>query len=642
MTAIAGAWRLDGRGDAGDLCESMLASLRPYGPHACDQWNKGAMAAGRALHRLLPEDQYDHQPLLGAGGTALLVADVRLDNREDLADALGLATARELCDAAILLAAFERWGDDLVDHIVGDFAFAVLEPDRRRVTLARDPLGQRPLHYHRSDGLFAFASMPKGLHALEAVPRAPDLERVAEFLALLPERGSRTCFAGVERVEAGQVVTVTPGGVSARRYWPPARRELRLGSPRAYEEGLRHHLDQAVKARLRGCDGGVATHLSAGLDSSIVTATAARCLSASGGRVAAFTAVPHADFASGPDASRISDEGPLAAMLAARHENIDHVLIRNQAPPPFDGLDRYFYLFEQPVRDLPTGEWFGAILAESNRRGLKVLLPAYLGNLTLSYNGLERLPRDIAQGRWLRWAREAGALVRKRRLGWKTVLALSFGPYAPPALWRSALRMSHGVDRGMAAYTGVNPAWLEELAVQADARRADLSGRPHKDGYAARLWALQRIDMGAMNKGALAGWGVDQRDPTTDRRLVEFCLATPEDQFLSGGEPRALARRSFVDRVPKDILDETRRGHLSADWSLSVSKAQAEVLGEIDRLAQVPAAGAVLDLAYLRRLAEDWPTDGWDKPAVEARYRSTLMRALAVGHFLRKASGDNH
>ena len=181
------------------------------------RWAGGCFAS-------LPEDIHDRQPLHSADGRLTLVADVRLDNREDLSSALGLssADAGRLCDAAILLAALERWDEEALDRLVGDFAFALWDSRAQRLLLARDFLGQRPLHYHCGKGFFALASMPKGLHALPDIPYAPDEQAMAEFVVLMPQIGSRSFFKGIERVEAGHYVSVTRDGLTSRCYWQPS------------------------------------------------------------------------------------------------------------------------------------------------------------------------------------------------------------------------------------------------------------------------------------------------------------------------------------------------------------------------------------------------------------------------------------
>src|SRR4051812_12500409 len=150
MTALAGVWRLDGRPNTTDDCARMLLAQAIYGRHDETRWAGGDVAFGRRLMQILPEDRFDKQPLIGAEGRFVLVADVRLDNRDDLAASLGLSPqqARTLCDAAFLLAALERWGESCLERLVGDYAFVLWDGARRQMLLARDALGQRPLHYH--------------------------------------------------------------------------------------------------------------------------------------------------------------------------------------------------------------------------------------------------------------------------------------------------------------------------------------------------------------------------------------------------------------------------------------------------------------------------------------------------------------
>ena len=282
MTALAGCWNYGGRPDPAESCKRMLAAQAIYGPHDERHWtdggSNGTLAMGRRLFRTLPEDIHDRQPLHGAGGRLTLVADVRLDNRDDLAAALDLASerARGMCDAAMLLACLERWGEGALERLVGDFAFALWDAGDGKLLLARDFVGQRPLHFHRGDRFFAFASMPKGLHAVPEIPYAPDEQTMAEFITLIPGGGTRSFFTGIELVEPGHVATVTREGVRTRRYWQPVPPDPRAVRGADYVEGLRHHLDLATRSRLRGSNGMVAAHRRGGYDSAAVAATAAR------------------------------------------------------------------------------------------------------------------------------------------------------------------------------------------------------------------------------------------------------------------------------------------------------------------------------------------------------------------------------
>ncbi|MGZ8997517.1 MAG: hypothetical protein ACXW2T_01540, partial [Allosphingosinicella sp.] len=266
MTALAGYWSFGDAADVATSCERMLAAQRVYAPDPQICRTDGAISIGRRLFSLLPEDRFDRGPV--ASGSRLLVADVRLDNRDELCRALGLSAgdAASMSDSAMVMQCLERWDVEALDRMVGDFAFALWNGETRRLLLARDFLGQRPLHFHRGEGFFAFASMPKGLHALARIPVAPSRQAAADFLALLPETGSETFFEGIEKVQPGHYAIVTRDGFTTQRYWNPRRRDLGLARPEDHREALRELMEQAVKSRLRGIRGQVGAHLSGGLD----------------------------------------------------------------------------------------------------------------------------------------------------------------------------------------------------------------------------------------------------------------------------------------------------------------------------------------------------------------------------------------
>ena len=276
----------------------------------------------------------------------------------------------------------------------------------------------------------------------------------------------------------------------------------------------------------------------------------------------AFTAVRARGLRRHGQGSRLIDEGPLAAATAAMHPNIDHTLVRSAGRSPLAALDRNFLLFERPVLNICNQVWVDAINDAVRERGLSVLLVGDMGNLTLSYAGAELLPELVRAVRLTRWLREARGLHAGQQVRWASVLARSLGPWFPAWLWRLAHRVGGAPDLDLASHSLIRPDRVLELRLEAraKARQLDLAYRPWKDGHAARLWALRRGDRGPHQKGVLAGWGIDVRDPTADRRLVEFCLAVPTDQFMRDGAPRALARRALADRLPAAVLNRADEG----------------------------------------------------------------------------------
>jgi asparagine synthase (glutamine-hydrolysing) len=628
MSAISGIWRLDGRPHAELDCLRLVQAQRAYGDEDQRVQPRGSLAFGRNLHRTVPEDRYDVQPVSGGSGRFLLVADLRIDNRAELLHALALPSPSPgLADSGLLMAALERWGEDVVDRLSGDFAFAAWDNERQELILARDPTGQRPLHFHRNDKLVAFASMPRALFALPEIPAELDQRRLAELVADLRPPADKTFYKHVDRVPTGHVVRIGRAASRMRRYWNPPLRQLRLRNDADYVEAFRERVDHAVAARLRGAEGLVATHLSAGYDSGTVTATAARL---SGGRVLAFTAAPRLGYSGEVPRGRIADETPYAAMTAAPYGNIEHVIVRPEGRSQLDLLDQSHSLAQYPAGQLSNNLYWTAINQEASRRGAGVLLTGQVGNHSLSAAGLMLLADLIRERQVVRWWREARQVVAKSPARWRGVLANSFGPWLPRPVWvQINARLAGGSSKAHRPHL-LTERWAAEIDNSHNPGRDTV---PPRDSYAMRRTLLQSVDPGTHRKGSLAGFGIDERDPTADRQLIEFCLSLPPDQLLKDGVTRPLARRALADRLPGAILNDGPRGYQMPDWNEALRL--EEVRKQVELVAASPTAASIIDVGRLRQMVDDWPTGDWNSPRVVMEYRFRFLIALSVAHFIR-------
>jgi asparagine synthase (glutamine-hydrolysing) len=237
--------------------------------------------------RMTPEDQFDRQPWQGASG-ALITADLRLDNRDEVLERIGIVPgeARAWPDSRVLLAGWEKLRDALWPMLRGPFAAAIWDQRRRVLTLARDHLGLNVVMWHRCARFFAFATMPNGLFALDAVPRELSEEKLADFLVLNHADHATTIYRDVFRLPPAHVMRIdADGSFKQSRYWSPAEiAPVELSSDQAYADGLRERLDVAVRRQMRSVHA-VGCLLSGGLDSSSVTALAARALAAQNERL---------------------------------------------------------------------------------------------------------------------------------------------------------------------------------------------------------------------------------------------------------------------------------------------------------------------------------------------------------------------
>ena len=642
MSAVSAIWRFDGR-PVGDDIQRMTSALRMYGPDGSDVWSEGGVGLGHCRMNLLPEDRGDRQPRTGGDGTLVLSAAVRLDNREELAHALGLEAARlrGMADSDLLLRALEAWGEDGIPRLMGAFAFALWDRRLNRLICARDALGEYGLFLHQSGGMLAVASMPKGLHALEDVPRRLSERQIARGLLLLPGQGE-TLFEDITTLPPGHVLVAADGRVDIRSFWsPPAADSLQPASEAEAVEAFQELLDESVRCRLRSV-GDIGSHLSSGMDSGVVTAVAARLLGAENRRLTAFTSVPREGYEGRGPFGRHGDEGPGARAVAAMYPNIDHRFIRLGDRTPLDGLDRGIQTFDRPPTNPCNMIWADEICRQARESGIRVMLTGQMGNMTISYSGRPYISELLRGGHFLTWARECWHLVRRKR-GYRPAISASVFPLLPAPLWRLYDRSFRRLQDPF-GYTAISPAFAEDMNYRELAAESgwNLDYQPWADGHAMRLAVINRIDLASHHLGMLAGFGMEHRDPTQDRRIVEFCLALPGRFFLHRGIEARLLKLAMRGRLPEGHLRSGGyKGYQAIDWHEALTRSRTEIAEEIERLEGSPMARRCLDLPRLRRLVDDWPTGDWHSPRVTQSYRLALSRGLAMGRFIRRMEGGN-
>lgn len=213
MSGIAGLVRFDGRSVTSRELERTANVLNQYGPDRVEILAKENIGLVHALMRMTPEDRFDSQPQRGASGS-IITADLRLDNRNELLERIGIARleATKWPDSRLLLTAWEKLGNDVWPILRGPFAVAIWDPRRRSLTLARDHLGLNVVMWHKTQHFFAFASMPNGLFALDGVPRELCEEKFADFLVLNHADHVTTMYRNVFRVPPAHVIQVKSDG----------------------------------------------------------------------------------------------------------------------------------------------------------------------------------------------------------------------------------------------------------------------------------------------------------------------------------------------------------------------------------------------------------------------------------------------
>ncbi len=563
MSAITGMLQRDGRPlDRADLAR-MVETLATWGPDACGIWNSGPVGLGQLTLATTPESRAERLPYAEGDAPRVLVADARIDNRDELIAALSLDSSdrTHLGDGELILRAYQRWGHASPEHLVGDFAFAIWDGETQELFCARDALGVRPFYYHLSDRLFIFATQIGALLALPAVPRRLNEEVLADYLALLPPDRTKTFYRDIFKLPPGHTLCVSGGGVTRRCYWKlDPSRELRLGSDAEYAEAFRDLFTDAVRCRLRS-SGPVAAMLSGGLDSSSIVCTARRLLEP-GQRIITLSGV----FPSFRSPKFRVDEASYIDLVVAGG-GVDARYVRaDDASPLFDFLWRG----EEPIPAAALYmDW--SIFKAAKEQGLRVLLSGNDGDSVVGY-GHAYLAELAWGGKWKALLDELYELSRRVGIGRRDIMRRyvlsTLVPFTLMSAWQRLRRNGAPIyDRRSV----IRPEFADRTGVRDRARRflwderpARVDRRAHHDSVESSLLTLL-LELFARGAGA---FGLEPRYPFFDRRLVEFCLALPGHQKLHQGWNRVVMRRAMTGIVPAEIQWRRNKQNLSPNFNI--------------------------------------------------------------------------
>lgn len=281
MCGIAGFLDLRGAGRIErSVATAMTEALVHRGPDSSGLFAEPNVALGIRRLKIIDLETGD-QPITNEDGTVVLVCNGEIFNYRELR--AGLLERghrfRTRTDVEVLVHLYEEHGASLVDHLNGQFAFALWDRREERLLLARDPFGVNPLYVCESDGLLLFASEIKGLLRHPAVPRRIDLVGLDQILSLPGLVSPRTLLAGIRSLPPGHLLTAARGEAVTRAYWdldyPREGEDLPVRSEEEWVAALRERFERSVERRLQA-DVPVGLFLSGGIDSSLVSAAAVR------------------------------------------------------------------------------------------------------------------------------------------------------------------------------------------------------------------------------------------------------------------------------------------------------------------------------------------------------------------------------
>jgi asparagine synthase (glutamine-hydrolysing) len=602
MCGIAGALSMRGAPraprDLATAVEAMAHTMRHRGPDDAGAWasDDGLVALAHRRLSIVDLSPRGRNPMFRDGRRLAITFNGEIYNFRELRPELEARGHRfeTATDTEVILAAYDAWGLNAIDRFAGMFAFALWDAPRRRLWIARDRLGKKPLYYAHHNGWLTFASELKGLLADPAFPREIDPTALQLYLRYGYVPAPLSIFRAARKLEPGHYLVCENGRTTLTRYWDPldyVRRDAAPLDDRDAEEALEARLRTAVAQR-QIADVPLGAFLSGGIDSSLVVALMQEAQTSP---VKTFS-IRFTDPA--------FNEADHAAAVA-RHLGTEHHEETCDERHLLEIAARIPDIFDEPFGDSSAIPTF--LVSRTARRHVTV---------ALSGDGGDELFFGYPRYQYHADASWALGLPRPAR----RLAAAAASRMPARRLRRIADVLSDDDDDAYGRFVG----WLTTSDIEALSRRAVVRA-PLYDEMLARLDAVPSPDrpplldlvtylpddiLAKVDRTSMAV-SLEVRAPLLDHRVVELALGLPQRLKRRDGQTKWLLRRLLYRRVPPELVERPKMGFgvPLARWFRGPLRAQMDALCGGSALESVG-----LDPAPARRMWRDFTAGGYHRP----------------------------
>jgi asparagine synthase (glutamine-hydrolysing) len=633
MSAVCGIVQFNDDAVTTESMEPIMKALAHRGPDGAAIWTEGPCGLGHQMFHITPESLTEKLPYHDHEAGLVISADSRLDNRQELMDVLDIPLSeRGIPDSLLILQAYKKWEEDCPGHLLGAFACTIWDTKQRKLVLLTDHMGRTPLFYHQNDRAFLFASEIKGLLAHPDVSVRLNMEKIAAFgvMGLILRDKSNTFFSGIYKMPAACIMTVKDGEVSQHTYWtpeiPPSQR---FKTEDEFVETFQEVFSEAIRARTRSIFP-VASLYSGGLDSSAVTAMAARVLKDQNTRLAAFAAVlPEKYKGTGTDEREYVD-------VLKGADNIDLHYISDEERGPFDDLGRLIWSGDSPSYTSRHYQ-MTAFARQAMAQGCRVILDGVGGEFGPSFHGDGIMAEWFLRGHWFTLLKElqARSSVEDRSI-WGLIKGEVIKPMAPSFVIERRPRFDfEQLFQGNPIRESFMKQYLQEdLLKGLCGVNQEVWPRPDHRGNQCRPLGLI-MDTGGSN-GYVGYENVRSEHPFLDLRVLEFCLSAPSELKIRNGYKRNLIRLGMKGILPDKLRFRTSKEPFGPDFHDRYNRQRPGIVEMLTQIKPGDPVREIVDVEKLLNLAQyDMQTNRCNTPMEFAAMHS-VPRGIYLITFLRQ------
>lgn len=617
MSAICGIVFMNNGNIPSEMTESMTNKLREYKYDSCGTWlGKGAFLGSIVKHDT-PESIFEKLPYRDIQSNLVITADAIIDNREQLLNLFNIPSEKweETTDSKLILEAYLKWGEDSPKYLLGDFTFAIWNEKKKELFCARDHVGKRTFYYNFSSNIFTFGTTIKTILNINGKTKLNDMW-IAEFLAsddLVQEFGCNdTVYENVMQLLPAHTLKINCSGMTFKRYWNPNDiKTLKLKNNEEYEEAFREVLFEAVECRLRS-KGNIGIMLSGGLDSGTVACIAAKKLSEEGKKIKGFSSVPMTEYRNILIDRYIPDETTYIDALAEKYNNIELNFCASEGINSYNSIENLLGILEQPYKIADNFFWVNELALKAAEAGCTTLLDGQFGNYTISFGDMNTyFFTKYRKGQVLSLLRQLYMYSKLHKMNYFEVLKYCIKLVIPQNIFDfySKLR-GHDIAIGKSISIA-----NEKLTID-----CNIDDRFQKLGL-GKYYNMNKdfsqfkeslsepfmySQIGAAETKIALNNGITKRDPTRDKRVIEFCCSVPINQYIYKGQSRSLLRRAMKDILPDKVrLNYYSRGRQSADWIQRLRGDWDSIKNEISDLSEANNIKKYLDINMINNVLRE-------------------------------------
>lgn len=638
MSAIWGAINLQNETIPDRVCDCMRKAFDKCKIDRYEELKDNNVYLGCGIQYFVPEAEREQLPYLKDG--IYFDADVVLDNRDAVCEMLGIPQAEgtRLPDGKLLFEMYKSKGKECLNNILGAYTFVWYDMTNNKIEIVLDAVGNRCLYYMKEGDIVYFSSLMEPLVQLKKEVKLND-SWFTDFLGLdaviMFDDTESTPFENIDRIAPAQYICINAdGSIEKEIYWNPFENasEYQFKTDEEYQELFLKIWSEAVKDTLRAQETSIL--LSGGLDSTAVAAIASPHLKEQRKKLYSYTSVPAKGYQVDTSGRYIEDETENVKKTAQYYGNIDTTFVDMSEVEPWSQSREEIRILEFPYKAVQNSLWIVESMKRAYNKNSRIMLTGAYGNISISNGHLQLYANTLYRnGKKKKLRKELSRFSKKLHFSpmrvLRTIEKTLREEYARPLdLYQGSL-----VNRYLAEIEGTSER-IEKIQRQQWENLRDYQSALHTNIH----WIAMRQVGEIQTKHSLAT-GVLLRDPTCDKRILQFCIRLPIDQYCKDGIERRLVRVYMKDLVPPHVIEGQGQGRQSADIQYRMTNNWKQIREEWLDIYQKCADSKYVAIPYAKQqLIDNEQIDSYEQ--FELVRQMYTVFALQYERFIKQCYGS--